>query len=243
MADRILTPEMRSRIDQCQGMVRSIATKLCSRLPASVNYDDLVSYGQLGLVQAAHSFDPSHRVAFQTFAYYRIRGAICDGLSQMSWASRSVRQRLKAEQLSASLMEQQLHARMGSDGKQASLAADAEWLVQSVEHLTMVHLLADSGDPDSSLAEQFPDDGPGPEELATQNELCDRLKKLIAGLPEIEQRLIQLTYYEGLSITEACEQIGHNKSWGSRTHARILERFGRCLSADPAAGPATGTSA
>lgn len=237
MNDRPLTQEVRNRVDQCQGMVRSIATKISSRLPGNINYEDLVSYGQLGLMQAAHSFDPSHRVAFQTFAYYRIRGAIYDGLSQMSWTSRSMRQRLKAENLSAQLLEQQLMARADDDYRQASLAADAAWIVQSTEQLTMVHLLSESSDSGSSEAEHYPDRGPTPDELASQKELCSRLKTLIAELPELEQRLIRLTYFEGLTLTEACEQIGHNKSWGSRTHSRILERFGRSLSSDPVRGP------
>ena len=107
MDNRAITPQMQSWIDQSQGMIRAIATKIYSRLPRHVNYDDLVSFGHLGLMQAAHSFQPDKDVSFQTFAYHRIRGCIYDGLGKMSWTSRTMSLRLRAERLSAELLEQQ----------------------------------------------------------------------------------------------------------------------------------------
>ncbi len=230
MNDRQMTPEMRGWIDQCQGMVRSIATKIFSRLPASVNYDDLVSYGQVGLVQAAYSFDPSKEVAFQTFAYYRIRGAIYDGLGKMSWTSRAVQQRIRAEQMSAYMLEQQVELNRVSAERQASLVADAEWIVKTTENLTVVQLLADGVGGGLDGTEQIVDPEMTPDEEVSQRELCELLTSLVNDLPEIERDLIQLTYFQGMTITEAAENLNRSKSWGSRTHARILERLGRSLS-------------
>jgi len=230
VVDRPMTQEMRGWIDQCQGMVRSIATKIFSRLPATVNYDDLVAYGQLGLVQAAYSFDPGKDVAFQTFAYYRIRGAIYDGLGKMSWTSRAVRQRLRAEQMSAYMLEQQVQMGQLAAERQASVAADAEWIVKTTENLTVVQLLADSSGGSKEGVEQIPDPELPPDEAACQRELCSRLTALIDELPELERGLIRLTYFDGLTITEAAERLDRSKSWGSRTHARLLEQLGRALS-------------
>lgn len=73
----------------CQGLVKSLAWKLHRQLPDHVDLDDLVGYGQVGLAQAAQEFDPQRGGQFTTYAYFRVRGAILDGLSQMSWFSRS----------------------------------------------------------------------------------------------------------------------------------------------------------
>lgn len=225
MTRRELSDEQVARVDQCQGMVRSIARRIQSRLPDNVSFDDLVAYGQLGLVQAAHSYDPGHAVAFQTFAWYRIRGSIYDGLSKMTWTSRAVRQRLKAERIAAEMQEQRVIALHQDMQREASLAADAAWIVRSTEEITIVHLLADNGT--GSQADQIADRQASPDEEVSQAELCGRLRELLERLPDSDRELLRLTYFEGLSITEASEKMGRSKSWGSRTHARILERLAR----------------
>ncbi len=75
-------------IEQCQGLVRSLAVQIHRKLPATIELDDLIAYGELGLMEAAQSFDPSHGCQFSTFAYYRIRGSIYDGAAKMSWGLR-----------------------------------------------------------------------------------------------------------------------------------------------------------
>src|SRR5262245_40190322 len=72
-------------ISSCQGLVRNIAWRIQRKLPRHIEFDDLLGYAQLGLAQAACEFEPSRGVAFTTYAYYRIRGAIFDGLSEMAW--------------------------------------------------------------------------------------------------------------------------------------------------------------
>ena len=73
----------------CQGLVRSIAWKIHQKVPRNVELDDLIGYGQVGLAEAARDFDQSRETQFTTYAYYRIRGAILDGLSTMSWFKRA----------------------------------------------------------------------------------------------------------------------------------------------------------
>ena len=76
-------------IASCQGLVRSIAWKIHRQLPPYISLDDLVGYGQIGLVEAAKDYDPKHQTQFTTFAYYRIRGSILDGLSRLAWFNRA----------------------------------------------------------------------------------------------------------------------------------------------------------
>ena len=79
------TAEQQQWIEQCQGLVRSLALQIHRKLPANIDLEDLIAYGQLGLVEAARSFDAGRGCQFSTFAYYRIRGAIYDGAAKMSW--------------------------------------------------------------------------------------------------------------------------------------------------------------
>lgn len=72
-----------------QGLVRSLAWQIHCKLPPQVDLEDLVGYGQIGLIEAAQAFDPSRENQFSTYSYYRIRGAILDGLSKMSWFNRA----------------------------------------------------------------------------------------------------------------------------------------------------------
>lgn len=219
---------MQAWIDQSQGMVRAIATKIFSRLPPNVVYDDLVSYGQLGLMQAVFSFKPDRDVTFQTFAYYRIRGAIYDGLGKMSWTSRAISQRIRAERLSAELLEQQIHA-SNMQQAAASSSADADWLVRTTERIAIVHLLSENADSNQGLAETVVDQALAPDEAIAHQELCELLRTTVAELPETQRLLIQMTYFEGKSLTEAAEKLGKSKSWASRVHSRILEKLARSL--------------
>lgn len=228
LARRPISPEMRTWIDQSQGMVRAIATKVAAKLPSHVNYEDLVGYGQLGLLQAAHSFDSSKNVAFQTFAYHRIRGAIYDGIGKMSWTSRSLVQRIRADKLSAEMLYEQVQARLGESSTSHS---DADWLVKTTERVAVVHLLSASADDEScGIAERAESAEPTPEESVANEELCRLLKTLVSRLPETEKTLIEQTYFKGLTLTDAADKLGKSKSWASRVHTRVLEKLARSLS-------------
>ena len=91
-------PSSQQLIGQCQGLVRSLARSIHRKLSPQADFEDLVAYGQVGLAEAARSFDPSIGSRFSTFAYYRIRGAIYDGLTKMAWFSRSQYNQIRTEQ-------------------------------------------------------------------------------------------------------------------------------------------------
>ncbi|MCA9194414.1 MAG: sigma-70 family RNA polymerase sigma factor [Planctomycetales bacterium] len=217
-----ISPEMQIWIDQSQGLVRAIASKVSSQLPSHVNYEDLVSYGQLGLMQAAHAFQPDKDVAFQTFAYHRIRGAIYDGLSKMNWTNKAVRQRIRAERLSAELFEQQVRA--SQEQELDSMASDAEQIVRSTERITLVHLLSEStSEGGQGLEKIVADDDLPPDELVTQQETCELLRAAVEQLREPARTIVRSAYYEGKSLTDIAISLGKSKSWASRVHSRALE--------------------
>ena len=231
MTARTVTPQMRIWIDQSQGMVRAIATRIYSTLPRSVvAFEDLVGYGQLGLMQAAHGFDETRETSFQTYAYYRIRGAIYDGLSQMSWTDRSMRMRIRAERLSAEMLDEQVAAyQRGTAGE--SSVEDADWLVQTTEKIAVIHLLGDCSSDASAIESMAVDQGSSPDDEGSDGELRVLILPLVQRVPTDEKIIVEMTYFQGKTLTEAAEHLGKSKSWASRMHAKVLEKLARKLAA------------
>ena len=153
-----------------------------------------------------------------------------DGLGKMSWTSRAISRRIRAEKLSAELLEQLVHASRRMEVAE-SLSADADWLVRTTERIAIVHLLTDSSDDGRGLAGAVADGDVAPDEAVAHQEMCTLLRDLVGKLPETEKTLILLTYFEGKTLTEAAEKIGKSKSWASRVHARVLEKLARHLAA------------
>src|ERR1035437_5240084 len=98
------TSNPQALIEECQGLVRSLASRIHHKLPPHVDIDDLVAYGQMGLAEAARDYDPGRETQFSTFAYYRIRGAIYDGLAKMSWFSRIEYRRRRKRQMAGQVL-------------------------------------------------------------------------------------------------------------------------------------------
>src|SRR5437868_3539534 len=90
------TPAQQRLVEDYIPFVRSIARKLREQVPM-VEFDDLVGFGMQGLIEASQRFDDRHGVAFTTFAYYRVRGAMFDGLRSMGWLPRSEYSRIRTE--------------------------------------------------------------------------------------------------------------------------------------------------
>ncbi len=206
-------------IQSCQGLVRSIAWKIHQRLPRSVDLDDLIGYGQVGLAEAARDFDSTRGVQFTTYAYYRVRGAVLDGLSTMSWFSKADYSRGRYEQgANAVLRESSV-----GDG----MAGELAWFTNTTRSLSAAFLISDFAsvcvEPQNAVAVSPSADAE-----------ADDLKRVIADalgrLTEQERMLIEGVYFQGMSIKEAGERIGISKAWASRLHARILQSLGLQLS-------------
>ena len=219
-----LKPSTQQLINNCQGLVRTLAWKIHIKLPKSVDLEDLVSYGQIGLAEAARDFDAGRGGQFTTYAYHRIRGAILDGLSKMTWFNHSDfysgkyearRERNALGRRSRPQRRQNFgrrrrlvpHRHDPAGGGASALPGLARWR-------------ADGG--------RGPRGGRPPAELI-RNEVAERLRKLIDDLPSDARSLIRSTYFDGLSLKEAGEQIGISKAWASRLHAKALGQLARSL--------------
>lgn len=213
-------------VEACQGMVKSLAWKIHRKLPPNVDLDDLIAYGQVGLAQAAKDFDSSRGGQFTTYAYYRIRGAIFDGLSQMSWFSRREYHACKYEQMANTVLE--LDAEEPSASAARTVEEEASWLARMTGKLSIVYLASEGRECGEGEAESLVDRAE-PQEEAIYHELRAKLTELIDALPSEAGQLIRCTYFDGLTLTEAGRRLGISKAWASRLHAKTLQRLGRAL--------------
>ena len=208
------------RIEKHQPMVISIASNIHKRLPRFISYEDVLSCGQIGLAQAARTYQPQPNAQFSTYAYYRIRGAIFDGLSRMNWTTRAEYRRYKAMKMANSAVESRSTSDDYSDPEK-----NANWFVDTVENLSTVYLFS-AADTENPIENQLVGNDHDPGERAETNELSGLLSEALKTLSSEEQQLIQFTYFENLSLAEAAKKLNKSRSWGSRTHAKILKTLG-----------------
>lgn len=215
-------------INEAQGLVRSLAIRVHRSLPIPMDLDDLIAYGQLGLAEAAQKFDPDSGVRFTTFAYYRVRGAIYDGVSKMNWTSRARLRRMRFREMADDVLEAE-SSKSESPGEPAGASEDADWLGRMTERLAIVYLASGDEESDSNVLAQAPDEHEIPSKVVANREMQITLRKLVDELPVDAKRLISNIYFEGFSLTEAADRAGISKSWASRIHARSLDQLAQSL--------------
>lgn len=225
-----MTPERNAAqqlIEGCQNLVRSLAWKIHSKLPSHVDVDDLIGYGQVGLAEAARDFDPARGLQFSTFAYYRIRGAIYDGLSKMSWLSRTHYRRARYQQMANEFL--QLEGEEGGDPTAAHMEDEVRWLKSVTGALAVVYLATQAGaeeDEEEAIEDRS---ATSPPHAAITRELTAKLHELIQALPAESAQLIRSVYFDGLTLEEAGRRLGVSKAWASRLHRRVLGQLARGL--------------
>jgi RNA polymerase sigma factor for flagellar operon FliA len=220
-------PEKNQLVEQHLSLVQAIARKLKRTLGASIDLEDLIAYGSKGLVEAAERFDPRHGATFSTFAYYRIRGAMFDGLRTMGWYSRADYARYRAEERASQYLRSQaeragaLRADGGRPGGVAQTLAEIGAALSGVAAIHITSLEAASKVADESL--------PAPDAALDTGRLGRRLRDAIQTLPEKERRLMDLYYFGGKTLEEAGAALGLSKSWACRLHARAVDLLRRSL--------------
>ena len=229
MSDPACNPQQ--LIEQHQGLVRSLAVKIHRRLPQRVELDDLIGYGEVGLAEAARDFDPGRGLQFSTFAYYRIRGAIYDGLSKMTWFGRAHYQQVRNEQMSGEVLRADAE-KENDAGATAKTDDESElrWLRDLSRTLAVVYLASHADEKDHAGSDALVDTSTlSPLETAMRREIYHRLHQLIGCLPPESGGLIRAVYFEGLTLQEAGLRLGISTSWASRLHAKAIEQLGRSL--------------
>jgi len=228
-------------------LVKYVAGRLGSGLPAHVEDDDLVSYGLLGLIGAIERFDPDRDIKFETYAIARIKGAIIDELRSMDWVPRSVRARARDIERAIAELERKLMRAPNDDEIASKLGVSEEEFQDSLLEISRSSIAAldelwagPAGTGDTvSLIDTIEDpQAPEPQQAMAQTELREALSESIARLPEREKLVVTLYYYEELTLREIGEVLGVTESRVSQLHTKAILRLKARLSGTAARGPA-----
>ena len=210
--------------------VRLIARRIHERLPESVSLDDLVSTGVVGLISAIDRFDASHNVKLKTYAEYKIRGAILDGLRGLDWAPRQ--QRKRSKQIEAAMVSAEHRLKRSASEEEIAqelglgLGEYHAWLVE-VRGLNLGSLEGASDDEDSRDLLNFisDDEEDWPSRLLERNELKKLLALAITKMPEVERTVLDLYYHEELTLREISKILHLHESRISQLKSQAILRL------------------
>ncbi len=208
-------------------LVKRIAYHLMSRLPASVQVDDLIQAGMIGLLEASRNYDSTQGASFVTYAGIRIRGSMLDEIRKGDWAPRSLHR--KVREISRAVHE--IEAEFGRDARDAEVAERLEITLDEY-HQTLqnanshkIFSFEDLPTRDEGMSEGLTDKIAGPLEQVEYDGFREGLAKAIAGLPERERLVMSLYYDDELNLRETGEVLGVSESRVCQIHAQALIRL------------------
>jgi RNA polymerase sigma factor for flagellar operon FliA len=231
-----LTARHRDRIVSGVPFVESLARRVAASMPHSIDVSDLVQDGMIGLIDAAHRFDESRGIKFETFAERRVRGAMIDALRRDAWPRgvRRVRRELEAAR-------EQLRRELGAEPSLADLAArigaDEARLGRTIVRINTIESTSPLSAGDTIDGAQLPpalvpSEPPQPDKAYEIGEVRDRIRAAIRSLPARERKVIGLYYYAEATMKRIGAEIGVNESRVSQLHARAIQRLRKALAAD-----------
>ncbi len=220
-------------------LVKIVAKKMATRLPASVDYDDLVSAGLIGLMQALERFNPEKGFKFKTYAEFRIRGAMIDELRTQDWCPKGMRQKAKQFERICEKIRQK-KGRRATDKELCSalhLSKEKyEQLVRDVNTLEQMNLasyvkVGAAEDRTQTTIELVPDthDGIDPFEEANKHDLREKIEKGLRHLPEVERQVLSLYYFDELNLKEIGVRLHLSESRVCQLHSKAIQDLKQCL--------------
>ena len=216
-------------------LVHHVLGRLPVVLPPHLDYEDLVSAGTCGLIQAAASYDPSKGSSFKTHAYTRVRGAIIDELRRADGLSRQARGKVKKLQRASDALTQQLGREPSPDELGAELGIGSEeldevlGLAQRSSLISLEHE-GEGGEDGGGLRDLLRSFGPPPEDRAARAELVEALRSALTTLKPREREVVGLYYHEGLRLREIGGLLGVSESRVCQLHPRALRALRSALS-------------
>lgn len=193
----------------------SITSKVMKTLSSDIDFDEILSSARLGLFEAARRYDEQYGVDFKTFAYYRIKGAIYDGLRKTGWLPRSLYSKIKFEKAANDYIE----STTGS--VQNFFQKELDNIKHSVNSVASIYVMSVDAIEDYEIEDQ--NARREIEHKAEFQKIKEKVCTAIEGLPDKERKLIKMYYFQNKTLQEIGQQLGLSKSWTSRLHARSLE--------------------
>ena len=228
------SPQLRDKfIRQYMPLVKYVAGKVSVGMPGSVDFDDLVGYGQFGLLDAINKFDPEKNVKFKTYAVTRIRGAIFDELRTLDWVPRSVRQ--KSREIEDTIV--QLESKLGRPASDSEVAG-AMGISEDEYHQTILKVSGTSvlslndvwysGEESEHVSIGDCIESPSslnPDVIVEREEIRRVIIEAINELPEKEKMVLVLYYHEDMTFKEIGQVLEVSESRVSQLHTKANLRL------------------
>lgn len=213
----------------------ALAAEVLRKLPPDLEKSDIQGWAELGLVEAANSFDRTRGVQFKTFAYYRIRGAIYDGLRKMGWYPKGQYQQMRFEMAA----NEYFRDASGEVPRAGSADAQLQDLKEQTSNLMTCYMLSLE-----TMVEEPPDQSQiSAEEAVVQADQRKRLHWVLAKLPEINRSILEQFYFGGQTLDQIGKKLGLSRSWVCRLHAKSLAMLRKQFLEAPAAAIRSSTAA
>lgn len=211
-----------------QPLLKQVSSRVGATLPASVDREDLVSYGVFGLMDAIEKFDLSRGIKFETYAGPRIRGSIIDHLRTMDWVPRSIR--TKAKELEKARVD--LEVELGREPEDQEIAdklglsIDDLWIMKSQASISSVSTL-DGGDSSSEeyglpIHDVVFDPASNPEDLFSAHEITEMVSRAVAGMSERSKTIVTLYYIHEMTLAEIGTLLGVTESRVCQLQSKVL---------------------
>ncbi|MCA3130575.1 MAG: RNA polymerase sigma factor FliA [Betaproteobacteria bacterium] len=216
-------------VNELAPLVKRIAYHFMAKLPASVEADDLIQAGLMGLLDAAKNFDDTQGAQFETYAIQRIRGSILDELRQADWLPRNVRKNLRKIEQTVARLEQEL----GRAPREAELANKLEVPIEDYQQMLLdargyqlLHFEDFQDGDDGDFFDSFVADGQrGPLEVLEDEGFRRHLIQAISALPEREKLVMGLYYEQEMNLKEIGEVLGVTESRVCQLHSQAVARL------------------
>ncbi|MFN0314244.1 MAG: RNA polymerase sigma factor FliA [Burkholderiales bacterium] len=229
MATTTLTKDPNKLVEQMVPLVKRIAYHFMARLPASVQVDDLIQAGLMGLLDAAKNFDDTQGAQFETYAIQRIRGSMLDELRQADWLPRNVRKNLRRIEAAISNLEQQY----GRAPREQELAETLGVPIDEYQHMLLesrgyqlLHYEDFQESEDSDFFDAYVSDGQSsPLDVIEDESFRRHLITAIGALPEREKLVMGLYYEQELNLKEIGEILGVSESRVCQLHSQAVARL------------------
>ena len=216
-------------------LVKLVAGRLSMYLGHNVEYDDLVSYGIFGLIDAIDKFDMGKNVKFETYASLRIRGAILDQIRKMDWIPRTVRQRQRKIDEAIKQVEMRTGKTATDEEIAVELGVSEDELVNWQSQLKVTNLVSlsefEEQGQEPTMETANKNRFASPEEVIEEQELKQKLIESLELLTEKERRAIELYYYEDLTLKEISLVLEVSESRVSQLHTKALLKMRKKMGA------------
>jgi len=222
------TSEIDSLVDAHRSYARALAAQILRGLPPHVDRSEINASAELGLVEAATSFDSRRGVQFKTFAYYRVRGAVYDCLRKMNWDAGAVRRQLVADRGTNDYLRDYTDASIPATDA-AGAGRELERIAGSVVCSYLLSL--------ESLKFEIAATAETAEQKIQGDEAREGLAAALADLPVNNRQVMEAYYFQDLSLEQIGEKLNLSKSWVCRIHAKSLEMLREKLHATAKTAP------